>query len=267
MTTNLISMLKFQGSAFRTASFRYLLMLIALAVAGLNVHAAEVTVAVAANFAAPMKIIAQQFAAESGHQIRLSFGSTGQFYAQIKNGAPFAVLLAADERAPEKIEKEGLGVGGTRMTYAIGKLVLWSKAPGLIDGDGAILKSGAVDKIAIANPKLAPYGAAAIEVIKKLNLTDNLASKLVEGSSVGQAFQFVASGNAAMGFVALSQVFENGKIRDGSAWIVPAGMYQPIKQDAIILNAGRGNVAAVSLMTYLQGDQARAVMRSFGYEH
>lgn len=251
----------------RSMSFRYLLILIASALAGLNVHAAEVTVAVAANFAAPMKMIARQFAAETGHQIRMSFGSTGQFYAQIKNGAPFAVLLAADERTPEKIEKEGLGVGGTRTTYAIGKLVLWSKTPGLVDGDGAILNSGAVEKIAIANPKLAPYGAAAIEVIKKLGLTDNLTSKLVEGSSVGQAFQFVASGNAAMGFIALSQVYENGKIKDGSAWVVPAGMYQPVKQDAILLNAGRGNPAAVSLMQYLRGDQARTIMRLFGYEH
>ncbi len=251
----------------RSMSFRYLLILIASALAGLNVHAAEVTVAVAANFAAPMKMIARQFAAETGHQIRMSFGSTGQFYAQIKNGAPFAVLLAADERTPEKIEKEGLGVAGTRTTYAIGKLVLWSKTPGLVDGDGAILNSGAVEKIAIANPKLAPYGAAAIEVIKKLGLTDNLTSKLVEGSSVGQAFQFVASGNAAMGFIALSQVYENGKIKDGSAWVVPAGMYQPVKQDAILLNAGRGNPAAVSLMQYLRGDQARTIMRLFGYEH
>lgn len=230
-------------------------------------HAAEVTIAVAANFAAPMKIIAQQFERETGHQIRMSFGSTGQFYSQIKNGAPFSMLLAADELTPEKIEREGLGVAGSRFTYATGRLVLWSKKPGLVDGNARILISGTFGSIAIANPKLAPYGAAAVEVMHKLGLTERLASKIVQGSSIGQAFQFVASGNATIGFVALSQVYENGKIKEGSAWIVPEGMYQPIKQDALLLNAGKGNHVAVSLMKYLQGDQARAVMRSFGYVH
>ena len=232
-----------------------------------GVSAAEVAVAVAANFSAPMKIIAQKFEQDTGHPLRMSFGSTGQFYSQIKNGAPYAVLLAADERTPEKIERERLGVAGSRITYAIGKLVLWSKAAGVVDGDGTILTSGTFNRIAIANPKLAPYGAAAVEVLNKLGLTDTLASKIVEGSGVGQAFQFVASGNATIGFVALSQVYENGKIRDGSAWIVPQDLYQPIKQDAILLNPGKDNPVAGSLLNYLQGDQARAVMRSFGYVH
>ena len=243
------------------------LTLIGSGIAGLKVHAAEVTVAVAANFAAPMKVIAQEFQRETGHQLRMSFGSTGQFYAQIKHGAPFSILLAADERTPEKIEQDGWGVPGSRFTYAVGKLALWSMTPGLVDGDGAILKSGTVDRIAIANPKLAPYGAAAVEVIHKLGLSDALSSKIVEGSSIGQAFQFVASGNADVGFVALSQVYENGQIKQGSAWIIPAGMYQPIKQDAILLKAGSGNPAAEALVKYLQGNQARSVMRSFGYAH
>jgi len=260
-------MSKIQESALKPSFFQLALTLIAIGVgfASLKVHAAEVTVAVAANFSAPMKVIAQQFQRDTGHQVRMSFGSTGQFYAQIKHGAPFAILLAADERTPEQIEQNGWGVPGSRFTYAVGKLALWSRMPGLVDGDGAILKSAAVDKIAIANPKFAPYGAAAVEVIHKLGLSDALSSKIVEGSSIGQAFQFVASGNAAIGFVALSQVYENGQIKEGSAWIVPAEMYQPIKQDAVLLKTGLGNPAALALMKYLQENQARSVMRLFGY--
>lgn len=260
-------MLKFQVPVLKPTIIQYALAVITLGMAAQNVLAAEVTVAVAANFSAPMKIIAQHFQRDTGHQLRLSFGSTGQFYAQIKHGAPFAILLAADERTPEKIEQDGWGVPGSRFTYAVGKLALWSMTPGLVDSDGAILKSGTVDRIAIANPKLAPYGAAAVEVIHKLGLSDTLSSKIVEGSSIGQAFQFVASGNADVGFVALSQVYENGQIKQGSAWIIPAGMYQPIKQDAILLKAGSGNPAAEALVKYLQGNQARSVMRSFGYTH
>ena len=258
---------KIQESVLKPSLHQLALTLISIGIGigGLNVHAAEVTVAVAANFTAPMKVIAQEFQRETGHQLRMSFGSTGQFYAQIKHGAPFSILLAADERTPEKIEQDGWGVPGSRFTYAVGKLALWSRTPGLVDGDGAILKSAAIDNIAIANPKLAPYGAAAMEVIHKLGLSDALSSKIVEGSSIGQAFQFVASGNAAIGFVALSQVYENGQIKQGSAWIVPAGMYQPIRQDAILLKTGLGNPAAEALMTYLQENQARSVMRLFGY--
>ena len=248
-------------------SIRRWLVLVASCALVQGAHAAEVLVAVAANFSAPMKIIAQQFERETGNRIRMSFGSTGQFYAQIKNGAPFAILLAADAHTPNAIEREGLGVASSRFTYAYGKLVLWSKKTGLVDGNGAILRSGALNNIAIANPKLAPYGAAALEVIERLGLAEKLLSKIVEGSSVGQAYQFVVSGNASIGFVALSQVYENGQIKEGSAWIVPPDLYEPIKQDAIMLNAGRGNLAADSLMEFLRGDQARSVMRSFGYEH
>lgn len=265
--TQSISVPKIQESVLKPSCFQLALTLISLGMQSLSVHAAEVTVAVAANFSAPMKVIARQFQRETGHQLRLSFGSTGQFYAQIKHGAPFAILLAADEGTPQKIEQDGWGVPGSRFTYAVGKLALWSRMPGLVDGDGAILKSGAVDKIAIANPKLAPYGAAAVEVIRKLGLSDALSSKIVEGASIGQAFQFVASGNADVGFVALSQVYENGQIKQGSAWIIPTEMYQPIKQDAILLKTGLDNPAAVALMRFLQGNSARSVMRSFGYAH
>lgn len=229
--------------------------------------AAELMVAVAANFAAPMKIISQQFERETGHTLKMSFGGTGQFYAQIKNGAPFAVLLAADHETPAKIEREGLSVAGTRFTYAIGRLALWSKKPDLIDPNGEILRSDSFTKIAIANPKLAPYGVAAFQVLNKLGLTEKMAPRIVEGANIGQAYQFVASGNAPLGFVALSQVYENGKIKEGSAWIVPADLYQPLRQDAVLLKPGVGNPAADALLKYLKGEQAQSVMRTFGYGH
>lgn len=248
----------------RLKPFFSLMMLCATCTA---VSAEEVMVAVAANFSAPMKIISQHFERETGHTIKMSFGGTGQFYAQIKNGAPFAVLLAADQETPAKIEKEGLGVAGTRFTYAVGRLALWSKKPDLVDPNGEVLRSDSFTKIAIANPKLAPYGVAAIQVLEKLGLTEKMAPKIVEAANIGQTYQFVASGNATIGFVALSQVYENGKIKEGSAWTVPADLYQPIRQDALILKPGAGNPAADALLKYLKGEQARSVMRTFGYEH
>jgi molybdate transport system substrate-binding protein len=229
-------------------------------------HSAEVTVAVAANFTAPIKVIAQDFEKETGHKVNLAFGATGQLYAQIKNGAPFSLLLSADNKTPERIEMERLGVAGTRFTYATGMLVLWSTKTDLVDGRGEILKSGEFEKIAIANPKLAPYGAAAMEVVEKMGLTAAITPKIVEGANISQTFQFVSSGNAALGFVALSQVFENGRIKEGSGWVVPSKMHKPIQQDAILLNASQGNPAALALMQYLRSDKAKAVIRSFGYE-
>jgi len=223
-------------------------------------------VAVAANFSAPMKVIAQAFERETGHKAVLSFGATGQLYAQIRNGAPFSILLAADELTPAKIEKEGLGVTGTTFTYAIGQLVLWSKNPGRVDEQGEILKKGGFTKLAIANPKLAPYGAAAIEVLNHLGVMHQVKPKIVEGANIAQTFQFVFSENAELGFVALSQVYENGKLKQGSGWRVPASMYSPIKQDAILLNSGRDNPAARALMQYLQSDAAKRVIQDFGYE-
>lgn len=233
----------------------------------LAAQAGEVSVAVAANFAAPMKIIAQDFEKNTGHKIVLAFGATGQFYAQIRHGAPFAMLLAADDETPAKIEKEGLGVAGTRFTYATGRLVLWSKKPGLVDDRGDILKSGKFDRIAIANPKLAPYGAAALEVLENLGLTAAITPKIVEGANIGQTFQFVSSENATLGFIALSQVFEGGRIKEGSGWVVPPSMHKPIQQDAILLQPGKGNPAAEALMKYLRSDKAKAAIRSFGYQH
>ena len=228
--------------------------------------AAEVSVAVASNFTAPMKMIAQAFERDTGHKAILSFGATGQFYAQIKNGAPFAVLLAADDETPARLEREGVAVTGTRFTYATGKLVVWSKKADLIDDKGEILKTGKFDKLALANPKLAPYGAAAMQILEKMNLTKQLGPKLVEASNIGQTFQFVSSGNAALGFVALSQVFENGKLKEGSGWVVPANLYSPIKQDAVLLTSGKANVAAQALLQYLRSDKVKAIIVSFGYD-
>jgi molybdate transport system substrate-binding protein len=227
--------------------------------------AAEVSVAVASNFTAPMQKIAQAFVADTGHKALLAFGATGGFYAQIKNGAPFQILLAADNETPARLEKEGLGVAGARFTYAIGKLVLWSKHPRLVDDKGEVLRQGGFDKLALANPKLAPYGAAAMETITKLGLLAQLKPKFVEGANIGQTYQFVASENAALGFVALSQVFAEGRLTQGSAWVVPASFHAPIQQDAVLLNTGKDNPAATALMAYLQGDKARTIIRAYGY--
>lgn len=227
--------------------------------------AAELRVAVAANFSAPMQRIAADFERETGHTVRLAFGATGQLYTQIRNGAPFAVLLSADDETPRKLEQESLGIAGTRFTYAIGQLVLWSKKPGFVDAQGEVLRSGAFDKIAIANPKLAPYGAAALETLDKLGLRARINPRLVEGANITQTFQFVASENAQLGFIALSQVYENGTLKSGSAWRVPAGLHAPIKQDAILLKPGQDHAAATALLKHLQGEKARAVIRTFGY--
>ena len=226
----------------------------------------DVRVAVASNFTAPMQAIAQAFARDTGHRAQLAFGATGQFYAQIRHGAPFAVLLAADAKTPEKLEAEGLAVPGSRFTYAQGQLVLWSRQPGVVDAQGQVLQTGAFDKIAMANPKLAPYGVAAMQVVQQLGVAAQVLPKVVQGSNIGQTHQFVASGNATLGFVALSQVFDKGRIASGSGWIVPRHLYSPIQQDAVLLNPGRSNEAAMALLRYLQGEQARAVIRSFGYD-
>lgn len=228
--------------------------------------AADVSVAVAANFTAPMQKIAQAFEQDTGHKAVLAFGSTGNFYAQIKNGAPFQILLAADDETPAHIEKEGLGVANSRFTYATGKLVLWSKRPGLVDDKGVVLRSAPFARIAIANPKLAPYGAAAVETLTQLGLLQNLSPKFVQGENISQTYQFVATENAALGFVALSQVFADGRLKEGSAWVVPSSMHRPIQQDAVLLNAGKDNPAAAALLGYLRSEKTKALIRSFGYD-
>lgn len=246
-------------------SSRLLLALFAAA-CGVWSHlwADEVSVAVAANFTAPMQKLAPEFEKTTGHKLLASYGSTGKFYAQIRNGAPFEVLLAADDETPAKLIKEGAAVAGSSFTYAIGKLVLWSAKADFVDRTGEVLKKGTFDHIALANPKLAPYGAAAVEAMKALDVYDRLQAKFVIAENIAQAQQFVSSGNASLGFVALSQVLRDGRI-EGSAWMVPENLYQTIRQDAVLLEKGKGKSAAEALMNYLKGEQAKAVIRSYGY--
>ena len=229
-------------------------------------YAAEVLVAVAANFAAPMQKIAPLFEKDTGHKAILSFGATGSFYAQIKNGGPFQILLSADDETPLKLEKEGLGIVGYRFTYATGKLVLWSKQPGKVDDAGQILKAGNFQRLAMANPKLSPYGMAAQETLTKLDLLQTVQPKIVQGDNIAQTYQFVFTENAQLGFVALSQVFADGKIAQGSAWVVPSHFHSPLQQDALLLNPGKNKPAAEALMNYLKSDKAKNIIKAFGYE-
>jgi molybdate transport system substrate-binding protein len=248
-----------------------ILILVALAWALMGtVHADEVQVAVAANFTAPMQKIAAAFEKETGHKAVLSFGATGKFYAQIRNGAPFGVLLSADDEVPARLVKEGMAVPGSAFTYAIGQLVLWSSQSGVVDAQAAVLHAMASDKrsgkIAVADPKLAPYGAAAMQVMDQRGLTDKLRPHFVTGENIGQTFQFVKTGNAALGFVALSQVMVEGSISTGSAWVVPAHLHDTIRQDAVLLKTAQANPAAKALLQYLRTDAARTVIRAYGYQ-
>ena len=227
-------------------------------------HAGEVSVAVAANFTAPMQKLGAMFEKQTGNKVVISSGATGKFYAQIVNGAPFDVLLAADDTTPEKLEKEGKGVKGTRYTYAIGQLVLWSPRDNYVDSEGKVLNTD-FDHISVANPKLAPYGQAAVEALTKMNLLDKVKPRFVTGENIAQTYQFVATGNAPLGFVALSQVMTDGKVTKGSHWIVPASMHEPIRQDAILLNKGENNETAKELLQYLKSEPAREVIRTYGY--
>jgi len=231
-----------------------------------TVHAGEVQVAVAANFAGPMEKLAEQFQKDTGHKAVLASGATGKFYAQIRNGAPFEVLLSADDETPARLEAEGQVVAKSRFTYAVGRLVLWSAKANYVDAAGAVLKTGDFTHLAIANPKTAPYGAAAVAVINKLGLTARLQPRLVQGENIAQAFQFASTGNAELGFVAQAQVWRDGKFTAGSGWIVPAIMHAPIRQDAALLTRGAKNPAAQALLDYLRTDKAKALIRAYGYE-
>lgn len=230
-------------------------------------RADEVHVAVAANFAAPLRQIAAAFQQATGHTVLSSVGSTGKLAAQIRNGAPFQVFLSADDETPAQLESEGLGLSGSRFTYAVGRLVLWSTNPQLIDGRPEVLKNGSFKHLALANPKLAPYGMAAMQTLGKLGLATSLQARFVLGENLAQTHQFVASGNAELGFVALSQVMVDGHMGAGSFWLVPASMHDAIRQDALLLKPGQGKAAAQALMQFLQGDRARAMMRASGYVH
>lgn len=252
----------FRASRFAPAC---LASLLAVCIFG-SAQADEVQVAVAANFTAPIQAIAADFEKDTGHKLVVAYGATGQFYSQIKNGAPFEVFLSADDTTPQKLEIEGEAVKGSRFTYAIGTLALWSAKDGYVDAKGKVLTDNQYQHLSIANPKAAPYGLAATQVLAKLGLTDKVKAKIVEGQSITQAYQFVSTGNAELGFVALSQIYKDGKVSSGSAWIVPAEMHEPIKQDAVILNKGKDNPAAKALVDYLKAPKAAAVIKSYGYQ-
>jgi molybdate transport system substrate-binding protein len=243
----------------------HMLCAAALALTSLDAQADEVSVAVAANFTGPLARIAEGFTAATGHTLKVSSGATGKFYSQIVAGAPFEVLIAADDETPKKLIAEGFAVAGTNFTYAIGKLVLWSAQPGFVDDQGAVLASGKFAHLAVANPKLAPYGQAGMEVLKARGLTDALTPKLVTAETIAQAYQFVASGNAELGFVALSQVAVPGKPATGSMWLVPPSLYGEIRQDAVLLKPGEKYPAAAALLAYLKSPAAKSVIQSFGY--
>lgn len=225
--------------------------------------AAETQVAVAANFTEPAKEIATAFKAASGHTAMLAFGSSGEFYAQMAHGAPYEVFLSADAERPRKAEQDGLGVPGSRFTYAAGRLVLYSKTPGLVDGAGAVLRGGKFDKLAIADPAAAPYGVAAVRTLRKLGVYDQVSPKIVTGTSISQTYQFVQTGAAELGFVAYSQVIN---MAGGSRWLVPASFHDPIDQQAILLFPGQKNPAAKAFLAFLRGPQAVAIIRKYGYE-
>lgn len=223
----------------------------------------ETSIAVASNFMAPMNAIIAAFEKESGHKVKAAFGSSGKLYAQIRNGAPFQIFFSADEEKPLVLEKEELTVPGSGFTYAIGRLVLWSAKPGLAVSQAKVLKQGGFNKLAIANPRHAPYGTAALEVLRHLEISESIEAKLVQGENIAQAYQFVETGNAELGLVALSQIME---LRQGSAWIVPAGLHSPIRQSAVLLKSGTHNEAARELLRFIRGARAKSIIVSYGYQ-
>jgi molybdate transport system substrate-binding protein len=226
-----------------------------------SADAAQTHVAVAANFTEPAKEIAALFRQKTGHEAILIFGASGGFYAQITQGAPFEVFLSADEERPRLAVENGYAVPESRFTYAIGKLVLWSKVVDVTDGE-AVLKAGNFSKVSIANPASAPYGSAAIETMKALGVFDALQPKIVQGSSIAQAFQFVDTRNAEVGFVALAQLYGNA---EGTRWLVPEKLHPSIRQDALLLKNGANDEASKAFLVFLRGPEARGVIERFGY--
>ena len=224
-------------------------------------EAGQTHVAVAANFTEPAQEIAALFKQKTGHEAVLSFGATGALFTQITHGAPFEVLLAADERRPKAAVDGGFAIPGSRFTYAVGKLVLWSRVADVTDGEAA-LKAGKFSKLAIANPVAAPYGAAAVETMKALKVCDTLRPKIVQGNNIAQAFQFVDTRNAEVGFVALSQLHG---VTAGTRWLVPSNLHAPIRQDAVLLKTGADSAAAKAFLAFLKGPEARAIIERFGY--
>ena len=227
--------------------------------------AEQIRVAVASNFLKPMKVISKKFEASSGNRVVISSGSSGRFYAQIKNGAPYDLFFSADQEKPLKLEKEGFTVSGFNMTYATGTLVLWSAQQDYFKTDER-LKSGNFSRLAVANPKLAPYGLAAKEVLERLELTNLVKSKQVNAENIAQTFQFVSSGNANLGFVARSQLMDLSEDKVGSQWIIPTDLHQPIKQNVVLLKRAEHNKAARAFYEYIKSDSTKGLIKSFGYQ-
>lgn len=251
----------------RNCRFFFLLLVMAmlLPLMNLSASAGEIRVAVASNFTAPMRKLVPLFERETGHKVSLSFGSTGKFYAQIKQGAPYDVFVSADTTTPERLRDEGLTASGSSFVYASGTLVLWSAQPEYVDSMGVVLRSGDYNKLAIGDPKLTVYGAAAQQTLEALALWGKVQRPLVKGENITQTYQFVASGNAELGFVALSQVISDGKVSRGSFWIVPSAYYKPIKQSAVQLSGAKDKHAAIAFLHFLKGPRAAAVIRDYGY--
>jgi molybdate transport system substrate-binding protein len=247
-------------SALRNAVFAVLCL--AAPVTPSLARAADVKVAVAANFSDAARDLATAFNKQTGNTVTLSVGASGAFLTQIEQGAPFEVFLSADTDRPARLEADGYGVAGTRFTYARGALVLWSATPGFVDDKGAVLAGGHFEHISIADPASAPYGTAAIETLKSLRLYDRLSTKIVKGTSIAQAYTFIDSGSAELGFVALSQVIRTAK---GSMWRVPENLHSPIEQQAILLTPGRNDPAAHAWLAFLKSPAAAAIIRSYGY--
>jgi molybdate transport system substrate-binding protein len=233
----------------------------------LAAHADTVRVAVASNFAQAADSLASAFAAQTGHTAQLSRGSSGQLFAQIHNGAPFDVFLSADTQRPRQLAELGLAVASSQFTYAMGQLVLWSATPGLVDTQGQVLRQSPQGntRLALANPKLAPYGAAAAQTLESMGLSAQWKPRLVMGENIAQTHQFVATGNAQLGFVALSQVMRGGQFTSGSGWVVPSQAYAPIAQDAILLTSAQHQAAAQAWMAFLKSETAAKTIRSAGY--
>ncbi len=241
---------------------RRLLLFLMLMLGSVPLSAADLLVAVASNFRPTLERIAGAFETQTGHQVRLVAGSTGKHYAQIVHGAPFDLFLAADSERPLRLEQHGLVVAGTRFTYAQGALVLWSPRPELVDADGEVLRGESFRRLAIANPRLAPYGRAAMEVLDAMGLREKLQDRLVRGENIAQAFHFVRSGNADIGLLAHSQVLANSNETGGSLWVIPTTRYSPIRQQCVML---RDTAQGRRFMAFLRSPEALAIIRQFGY--
>ena len=254
------------NKTYRAWQFLKLVLAAGLSPVLATVHAEETTIAVASNFTAAANQLVVDFENQSDHQVNLVFGSSGRFFAQISNGAPFDAFLSADQEKPAALLENSLASESSLFTYAHGALVLWSADSDTVNNSADVMGTNSFRKLASANPRLAPYGVAAREVIEHLGVSEELSTKMVLGENIAQAYQFVSTGNAELGLVAYSQVFSSGQLSGGSAWVVPEEMYSPIRQDAVLLTRGESNSAAVAFLNFLRSDEGQTIIQSFGYK-